>query len=65
MLNEINVWLEHWEPTWLLLVLGLEALSGWAGVWFISKRLNLLAQKKAVRKKKEETYESLTQGEGR
>lgn len=65
MLSELNQCLSKWEPTWLFIVLHVEALSGWVGVFYLAKRLAVLTEKRTYTKKKKEDFECLTQGEAK
>ena len=67
MLVELNNWLSRTEPTWLFIGIYGEILITLLGTVistvYIAKRV---AQKKVITKrKKEETFECLTQGESK
>lgn len=66
MLENINTWLEKWEPLWLFLLISLEALSGLSTIFLVWWRLSLLASKKSStpRKKKEAVAECPTKDDG-
>lgn len=75
MLEELNTWLSHWEPTWLLTVLLAESFIGLFSALVLLKEYfydlefneRMKAARKDRRRKKYETFmlpeEKLTDGE--
>lgn len=71
LLNSTNSLLEHWEPLWLFLILGYEAVIGTATLvillieyWYDKQfNENIKASRKERRRKKFEEITNLTEGE--
>lgn len=67
-LEIFNKWLEHWEPLWLMLILSAELIFS-VLIWrmariefWYDKEWN---ERKAARRKRQHSFESLNQGEGK